>query len=518
MSFIDKASDRIVQRGFFYYEDKNVLSFTQINDNEYEGYVQGSDNEPYHVVLNLNNAYYSKCTCPYAQENHICKHMVALYFSIFEEEAEEYYRYLNDDYDEDEDYYDEDDYDYDCYNYNNKKPFEKPIYYDDLLNQFINQLSHEQLVEVLYKELKKDEKQTYFNYLEEIDEKFKEKKDNPILFIDNLQKRMNTFANIRDYDFTDYSISLLSNEEKIKISQYYSNYSRKIDSILMNPKLSVYEDYLWIAKFYLSKLDDTELFEYINNLKYYFEELKKYGIRNNDSKSNVLIAIYSISYVNKKQIVESLIQNAKYSKYIEYIFNNETIDKELYFEFLNQLRKNPHKNKQYTFDVLYDFYYKFNQDESILMELAYYGFMNLGTFKWANKISNEKQLNALMDRIEKNSTSFHKLRDVYIYTNQIDKLYDLINNKGTKNDFIYNIEYLKDKYSIELYNQFKNSFYEMIHENKKREVYREATKYLVAISKLKNGKEMIKQIMNELNNSEYKKRTALFDEIKNALR
>ena len=29
---------------------------------------------------------------------------------------------------------------------------------------------------------------------------------------------------------------------------------------------------------------------------------------------------------------------------------------------------------------------------------------------------------------------------------------------------------------------------------------------------------MIKQIMNELNNSEYKKRTALFDEIKNALR
>ena len=90
--------------------------------------------------------------------------------------------------------------------------------------------------------------------------------------------------------------------------------------------------------------------------------------------------------------------------------------------------------------------------------------------------------------------------------------------KNTKNDFIYNIEYLKDKYSIELYNQFKNSFYEMIHENKKREVYREATKYLVAISKLKNGKEMIKQIMNELNNSEYKKRTALFDEIKNALR
>ena len=104
MSFIDKASDRIVQRGFFYYEDKNVLSFTQINDNEYEGYVQGSDNEPYHVVLNLNNAYYSKCTCPYAQENHICKHMVALYFSIFEEEAEEYYRYLNDDYDEDEEF------------------------------------------------------------------------------------------------------------------------------------------------------------------------------------------------------------------------------------------------------------------------------------------------------------------------------------------------------------------------------------------------------------------------------
>ena len=68
--------------------NKHVKTINQISRYEYEADVEGS--EIYHVHLDINHPRKSTCTCPHASgKSTICKHKVAVYFSIFSEEAEE---------------------------------------------------------------------------------------------------------------------------------------------------------------------------------------------------------------------------------------------------------------------------------------------------------------------------------------------------------------------------------------------------------------------------------------------
>lgn len=52
---------------------------------------------------------------------------------------------------------------------------------------------------------------------------------------------------------------------------------------------------------------------------------------------------------------------------------------------------------------------------------------------------------------------------------------------------------------------------------KNRDVYHKASKYIKAISKLNNGKEFAKKIIQDLKKSNYQKCPALFDEIDKAI-
>ena len=75
-------------RGLNYFENNKVKSINKINENEYDAEVEGA--ELYHVHLNINHPRKSTCTCPHAAgKSTICKHKVAVYFSIFPEEAQE---------------------------------------------------------------------------------------------------------------------------------------------------------------------------------------------------------------------------------------------------------------------------------------------------------------------------------------------------------------------------------------------------------------------------------------------
>lgn len=87
MGLLDIASSRTISRGFDYYFNDYVKDVKQINDYEYEGYVKGSLNEPYFVHINIKHPKKSYCNCPFANGNRICKHMIALYFTVFEDEA-----------------------------------------------------------------------------------------------------------------------------------------------------------------------------------------------------------------------------------------------------------------------------------------------------------------------------------------------------------------------------------------------------------------------------------------------
>ena len=91
MGIIKSASASSCWRGLDYYNKKKVISCKKINEYEYEGEVLGSNNEKYKVLLNIEHPRSSKCNCPHAKDRKVvCKHIVALYFMVFPEEAKKF--------------------------------------------------------------------------------------------------------------------------------------------------------------------------------------------------------------------------------------------------------------------------------------------------------------------------------------------------------------------------------------------------------------------------------------------
>lgn len=93
MSVLTCASYKSAWRGYDYYKDGNVISVTSDNGvGVYKAKVEGSEPTPYDVSLNINHPRKTTCNCPFASGKRIiCKHAVAAYFTLFPDEAEEYY-------------------------------------------------------------------------------------------------------------------------------------------------------------------------------------------------------------------------------------------------------------------------------------------------------------------------------------------------------------------------------------------------------------------------------------------
>ena len=86
MSIFDKASNSSYWRGYDYYESNRVKDITSLGENRYSAKVGGT--EDYDVVVDLDHPLKSSCTCPFTKGNHkICKHMIAVAFSLCPEEA-----------------------------------------------------------------------------------------------------------------------------------------------------------------------------------------------------------------------------------------------------------------------------------------------------------------------------------------------------------------------------------------------------------------------------------------------
>lgn len=97
MSIETAANRKSASRGYQYYRDNKVKSVAKIDDTHYSGEVSGSGNTPYSVTIDLEHPKRSKCTCPFANGHKVCKHMVALYFEVFPEEAYKYIRKIEED-------------------------------------------------------------------------------------------------------------------------------------------------------------------------------------------------------------------------------------------------------------------------------------------------------------------------------------------------------------------------------------------------------------------------------------
>lgn len=100
MSILTSASSSSVSRGYDYYKHNKVNNVKQLNDHEFEGYVEGSLKKPYYVKIDIKHPRKSHCDCPHANGNITCKHMTALYFELFPNEVDDYESWLNSDYDD----------------------------------------------------------------------------------------------------------------------------------------------------------------------------------------------------------------------------------------------------------------------------------------------------------------------------------------------------------------------------------------------------------------------------------
>jgi len=91
MSIISCASSDSIWRGYDYYQEKRVKSYEETKSGQYVGMVLGSDNALYMTSIDIAHPRKSTCDCHAAGRRVICKHMIALYFTVFPEEATKLY-------------------------------------------------------------------------------------------------------------------------------------------------------------------------------------------------------------------------------------------------------------------------------------------------------------------------------------------------------------------------------------------------------------------------------------------
>ena len=89
MSFWSLASGTSIWRGYDYFKQGKVESYEQVAESIYESSIKGSAPNPYHTVIDMEHPRSSHCDCPFAKDRRvICKHMVALRFTVFPSEAD----------------------------------------------------------------------------------------------------------------------------------------------------------------------------------------------------------------------------------------------------------------------------------------------------------------------------------------------------------------------------------------------------------------------------------------------
>jgi uncharacterized Zn finger protein len=88
MSLWSLASNRSLWRGYDYYREGKVSSYEKVAEGVFESHIEGSGIDPYHTVIDVTHPRNSHCDCPFAEGRRvICKHMVALFFTVFPDEV-----------------------------------------------------------------------------------------------------------------------------------------------------------------------------------------------------------------------------------------------------------------------------------------------------------------------------------------------------------------------------------------------------------------------------------------------
>ena len=92
MGLIECASGASLWRGYDYYKENKVKNLIETSPGIFSANVEGNSDKPYIVEIDVAHPRKSKCNCPHADGKRIvCKHMMAVYFAVFPEEAQRIY-------------------------------------------------------------------------------------------------------------------------------------------------------------------------------------------------------------------------------------------------------------------------------------------------------------------------------------------------------------------------------------------------------------------------------------------
>ena len=511
MSILSSASSSSVERGYAYYLGDNVLSSRQISEFEFEGLVQGNQRSPYHVLINVKHPRKSSCDCPFANGYTTCKHMVALYFTVFPEETKDYEEWLDNAYEEEQEYgeFDEDD-------QSDDEVFIKPLFFDEALRNYIEKLSIQELKDHLRTELIKNPRDTFTEYLEKEYRYFLSSSSKEIALLEKIHARFIQKTIILDYDYHDFSGHLLNKSEKKEIVQIInsdSSYKSALIKLMMDEHLAVYDDYQWIIHVIKPKLIINQQQDLVEKLSIYLSTLKHYGIRNTSPKSNVLIALYNLNEFSDKEIAQSLIRNGKYDEYVKYVIENVKDPEKLFLSLKSYLNANMNRSDYYIPQLFLRFAQRLIHNEEAYKEFLYLDFLYNANLNSLRSLRNYPDFDDYYKRILANTKETYQLVPLLREMGDVDALYMRLYDKKNDHYLLANIDVLKDKYGDELNEYFKKRFYEILLMREGRKTYVEAARFVEGMFKLNNGTEITELLIKELKNSPYAKRTALFDEI-----
>jgi len=173
-------------------------------------------------------------------------------------------------------------------------------------------------------------------------------------------------------------------------------------------------------------------------------------------------------------------------------------------------------NKEYIAKIYYNFSLKLS-DDKIYNKYLYYDFLYRKNISNLIELKNTSEFDYYINKIIQNTKDVIILEKIYIFLDNKEKLFKLLFNKENEYRLMANTEFLKDNYNNQLLKYFKDRFYEVVALEKSRENYKKAASYVGAMHKLNDGEKIVHELINELKNSEYSKRIALFDEINKAI-
>lgn len=92
MGMIECTSGASLWRGYDNYKENKVKNLIETSPGIFSANVEGNSDKPYIVEIDVAHPRKSKCNCPHADGKRIvCKHMMAVYFAVFPEEAQRIY-------------------------------------------------------------------------------------------------------------------------------------------------------------------------------------------------------------------------------------------------------------------------------------------------------------------------------------------------------------------------------------------------------------------------------------------